>query len=350
MKTNFLSSKKLAMYSIAGLGALLLASCGSSKNSSYYDNDGIYGGKTKTAEANTNSSDSKYYKEYFSSLNKENEEVFTNVETYSTQNDSVYNGGQTENYNAWGANPSTTTVIVYGGNNWGWNNWYGPSWGWGWNNWYGPSYGWGWNSWYGPSWGWGWGYNNYWGWNNPYYGNYWGWNNGYYNNYAYAYGRRDTRTYYNTANRYNTMGSNRMSGARQATVTPTRYNTASRSVAAPSRGNATAPSRNYDTGRPANTAPSRNYNAAPSRDYNNSGSVNSNTRPTRGNTPAQTQTAPTRAYTPNSQAEQPTRTYTPAPTRSSETRSYSPSPSSGGGNYGGGGGGSRGGGGGGGRR
>ena len=63
------------------------------------------------------------------------------------------------------------------GNFGGWNPWrFGPSWGW--NSWYGPSWGmgWGWNSWYGPSWnvGWGYGWGNAWAWNGG-----WGWGSPY---------------------------------------------------------------------------------------------------------------------------------------------------------------------------
>lgn len=351
MKTNYFPSKKISIYSLFGLITMVVASCGSTQN--YQENDGIYGGSAKKEVA---TSDNKY-KEYFSALNKENEEVFTDVENYSTQNDSVSNAAEANDNNGWGATPSTTTVIVYdnywGNNYWGWNSWYGPSWGWGWNNWYGPNYGWGWNNWYGSSWGWGWNYPYYGGYY-PYYGNYYGYNNGYYG-YAYSNGRRDTRSYYNgggiRTNRYNTSNRGITSRGNTPTVTPTRYNTAANSrnntgasrdnsnAANPRpRANTTAPSRSYsnpyNVGTRSNTvtSPSRtNTNTVPSTD-------NTNTAPSRNNT-----------YTP-APATSPSRDYSPS--RSNDSRSYSPPSSSGGGRSGGssGGGGGRSGGGGGGRR
>src|SRR6478672_2652908 len=131
MKTNYFFSKKLSIYSLFGF-VMLLVSCGSSKNTSY-DNDGIYGGTAPTKEVA--SSDNKY-QEYFSDLNKENQEIFTDVESYSTTNDTVKRV-VVENNNGWGSNPSNVTINVYD-NSWGyggWNNyWYGNNWAW--NNWY----------------------------------------------------------------------------------------------------------------------------------------------------------------------------------------------------------------------
>lgn len=343
MKTNYFTTQKVSIYTLFGSITLLLASCGSSQNSSYYDNDGIYGSSSKSSKNEVAASDNKY-KEYFSNLNQENQEIFTDVENYSTTNDSVAKTTEATN-NAWGANPSTTTVIVYDnywGGNWAWNNWYGPSWGWGWNSWYGPSWGWGWNSWYGPNYYWGWNYpyyggyyGNYWGWNSPYYGGYYG----YYNhNYAYANGRRDTRSYYNGMNRYG------ISGRNQSTVTPTRYTTPSRNTSGLTRdyNNTGSPRpRTYTTGTPRPTTPVRDYNSSqnprpnatpPTRDYN---TTTTSPRPAPS-------TQSTRDYTPSN--TQSTRDYTPS--RSSDTRSYTPS--YGGGS--GGGGGRSGGGGGGGRR
>ena len=142
MKTNYFSTKKLSIYIIFGLTTMLLLSCGSTKNTSYYDNDGIYSSTPKNSQNDDVNTNNKY-KEYFSSLNQENQEVFTNVENYSTVNDTVNKNATVEanSNNGWGSNHNPTTVIVYennwggGWNNWGWNNWYGPNFGWGWNNW-----------------------------------------------------------------------------------------------------------------------------------------------------------------------------------------------------------------------
>jgi len=200
MKTIYFSSKKSSIYSVLGLFALVLTSCGSYQNKSYYDNDGVYGSEAKKTAANEDQKDNAKYKEYFSSLNKENQEVFTDVENY-TSNDSINKNSenQSNSYNSWGSNSNETVVVNVYDNSWGWNYWnnywYGNYWGWnnwGWNGYYGNNWGWN-NYWYGPNWGWGW---------NGYYGNpYWcgnGYPNGYYygNHYAYVNGRRDVRTAY----------------------------------------------------------------------------------------------------------------------------------------------------------
>ena len=75
MKTNYFIKEKSAIYTLFGLLALVVTSCGSYQNKSYYDNDGIYGGGERNVATETNSNNA-YYREYFSSLNKENEEIF----------------------------------------------------------------------------------------------------------------------------------------------------------------------------------------------------------------------------------------------------------------------------------
>ena len=337
MKTNYYNSRKLSIYSIIGLLALMATSCGSYQNKSYYDRDGIYGGESeKVAQTATNdgqakTTESNKYTDYFNSLRDgQTDEVFTDVEGYSSYKDTVATQDRIQSA-AWGSNPSNVTVNVYD-NNWGyngWNNyWYGNYWGYNnlaWNSWYGPNWGWGWNSWYGPSWG----YNNYW------YGNYWGYNNwygngyyngyygnGYYQNYAHGNGRRgstygrpegnssrDYRRSSNTITRSTTV-----TGTRRADYTPTR----------------TTPTRN-------NTI--RNNSTTPVRDYNNSNTTRDNSNTTRSNSssPTRTTTSPTRnnTYTPSNNSSNTTRsnTYTPSSnSNSSPTRSNS----GGGGNSGGG--------------
>ena len=43
MKTYSFSSKKLSIYSLFGFLSIMVTSCGSYQNSSYYDSDGVYG-------------------------------------------------------------------------------------------------------------------------------------------------------------------------------------------------------------------------------------------------------------------------------------------------------------------
>jgi len=292
MKTNYHSSKRFSIYTLFGILAITISSCSSYQNSSYYD-DGIYGSSQHQQKMNSTNSQSNKYQQYFSDLNKD-AEVFTNIDNYSsTANDSLAKSN--ENYNAnnssWGNNPQSVTVNVYD-NNWGynyWNNyWYGSYWGW--NNWYGPSFGWGWNSWYGPSWSLGWGF----GWNNWYgpgwYGGYWG---NYCNDYYYHNGGRRGDLYGN----YGNYG-NRFGGARSGNI----RNTSSYSGI---RGNnLTTPSRTNNFGNPRN-----NFNNI--RSNNNSSPVrnNSNSAPSQNYTPTPTQPrgnvrsesyTPSRSYTPSS--------------------------------------------------
>jgi hypothetical protein len=250
MKTNYFSSaKSISIYSIIGLISVVMASCGSYKNSSYYDKDGIYGSDESSKETKVVNQDSDKYKEYFSSLREESqqEEVFTDVDTYSTYKDTVNinKNNNTESYSSgyagWGNNQQPINVTIYD-NNWGWNNFgYGSSWnyGWnwnlGWNSWYGPSlgYGWGWNNWYGPNYGYyGWGYNNFY---NGYYGNYYG---GYYNdNYSYSNGIRGR--YRNDNGRYSIERSN--NDVRNNNI---RVNSANNTIR---NSNSVAPRRNEST-------------------------------------------------------------------------------------------------------
>ena len=47
MKTNYFSAKKLSIYSLFGFFSIMITSCSSYQNSSYYDGDGIYGSSEK---------------------------------------------------------------------------------------------------------------------------------------------------------------------------------------------------------------------------------------------------------------------------------------------------------------
>ena len=322
MKTFYFSRTNISILMLSGILTLLATSCGSYQNTSYYDNDGVYGSSDNQKPREVESNNSVYYKEYFSNLNKDNE-VFTNVDNYSSTQDSVQKQPEVvtnSNYAGWGSNSSDNiTINVYDnggwnnwgwnngwyGNNWGWNNWgwnngwYGNNWGWnnwGWNNgWYGNNWGWGWNNWYGPNWGWGW---------NNWYGPNWGlgWNNGNLGyNYAYSGGRRNT----------NRLGSNYPGNASGG------------------RGNIS------NGGRNTRVFGSRDYNTPSTRsNYNSNNNI-------RSNNPPRTNYNNNNTTRSNYNNNNTIRNYTPSSTNSG-TRSYSPSPSysspssSGGGGFGGG--------------
>lgn len=226
MKTNYLSGRNLSIYTLFGLVGLLASSCGSYQNSSYYDNDGVYGSdrpRTETVNkySEENVAQANKYKEYFGSYREEypeNNEVFTDVDSYTSQNNDSTKTTTTQNYAGWGDNSSdNVTINVYSNDYWG--GWNSPYYGWGWNSWYSPrwSWGWGWNSYYGSYWNVGWGWNSPyygWGWNSPYYYGYygpgWGWHNhyygGYYRDVAYNGGTRGR--YYNGVGNYYRGGNN----------------------------------------------------------------------------------------------------------------------------------------------
>ncbi|UUC45505.1 hypothetical protein [Flavobacterium cerinum] len=290
MKTYYLSSRKLSIYTVIGFFGLVVSSCGSYQNSSYYDHDGVYGSERPSREYNRyseqNMAQANNYKDYFSDLQKDaNNGVFTDVDNYSSQGqDSISNIANrneyagTTGYAGWGDSSSNITVNVYNNDPWYWNRGYWNSWyspyygsGWGWNNYYygggwGVSLGWGWNSWYGPNWGWGW--NNWygpgWGWG---YGG--GWYNGYYrNNRIYNAGPRGGSAYYN--GRYNNSVYGYNYGTRN-------YNTSRRNVdfnATRNYGTGTRDYNNYNNGTRNynNGNGTRNYNNNATRDYNNNNS------------------------------------------------------------------------------
>lgn len=175
MKANLSFLRKFHLFSTIGILSTLAISCGSYQNSSYYDNDGIYGTNNRYEQevpnkySEQNIEQSNKYAQQFKNM-QDDYTYFTDVEDYSSEtNDTVItvykNNYNNDRYGSWGSNTSEVTVNYY--NN-GWNNWYSPYWGSGWygSNWgwgypyYGSS--WGWNNWYGPSWGF-------------YYGSNWGW-------------------------------------------------------------------------------------------------------------------------------------------------------------------------------
>jgi len=225
MKAILLNLRKFNSFSLIGLLSLFVVSCGSYQNSSYYDNDGIYGTNERPQEnynnrySEQNLEQSNKYATQFKSMQNEYD-YFTDVENYSSNIEDtvvvVYdNDESSRNYAGWGNNSSDVTINYYNNSGWGWNNWNSPYWGIGWNNWYGNNWGWGWNSWYGGNWGWnsfygpnwGWGWNSWYGngwYGNPYYGGYYGNNFGHYGrNYAYNGGRRGGSGYYGNSGRSN---------------------------------------------------------------------------------------------------------------------------------------------------
>lgn len=203
-KNYFQRNGAIGIFLLATL--TLLTSCGSYEYVPY--NDGIYSEadtRTRTnheAAPRTSNENSNYYSSYFAEKSAqidnaiEQEEIFTDVDSYSNENyDQADTTATALNYErsnpSWGSNYDDVQVNIYStgyGFGWGWNNWYGPGWGWngGWNNWYGP--GWGWNG--------GWGLNIGWGWNNWYGNGFWcppyyryGYGYPFYNNRAIAYNR-----------------------------------------------------------------------------------------------------------------------------------------------------------------
>jgi hypothetical protein len=162
MKTNRIFQLKTLRFLSLIVGTITVVSCGSYQNSSYYDDDGVYGpdnsDKAKRVVQNETSSGSysNAYAQQFKSMKEEfgPTEVLTDVDNYKSAPDTVYVQENGTRYGGWGENPTNNNIVIvndnWGWNNWGWNNW-GMN-GWGWNGWYGNNWGmngWGWNGWYG---------------------------------------------------------------------------------------------------------------------------------------------------------------------------------------------------------
>ena len=129
MKTYLSLRQNSNHFYLIGLLSLLLASCGSYQNSSYYDNDGVYGGSSVKYVANGTNNQ---YKEYFRSLQDDNQptEIFTDVDNYTNYSDSTQTASVA--YPAWGSSSSDVSVNFYTTPTW--------SFGFGWGY---PYYGWG---------------------------------------------------------------------------------------------------------------------------------------------------------------------------------------------------------------
>ena len=189
MKTSISLRQNSAHFYLIGLLSFLAASCGSYQNTSYNDNDGVYGGSSRTYAQTTTTGTNNQYKEYFKSLQDDNQptEIFTDVDSYGNyaENDSTQTV-TTNAYPAWGSANTEVAVNYYSDPTWSIG--FGLGWGY-------PYYGWGYGGGYWGYPGYAWGYPGYWGpgWGYP---GYWGGGYGYrYNNYAYNYGRRGSAAY-----------------------------------------------------------------------------------------------------------------------------------------------------------
>ncbi|WP_281637675.1 hypothetical protein [Flavobacterium marginilacus] len=308
MKTNALITRKTSLHSLIVFLGLIITSCGSYQNSSYYDSDGIYGanGENAGTKNNQTAQTSVQYKEYFNSLQSTgvSGEIFTDVNSYSsgynTENDSIQ--APSTGYASWGSSPQETTITVYPDTSWyfgyGWNHpYYGYNYGYGYPyyGWDYPRYGWGYPN-YGYS-GYGYGY-SYYGWGYPGYS--WGYSGygypGYRYNYshatpyAYNYSRRGS-SYggnYNN-NRVSTYDSNRSSFT-------SRNSTTGRNSIYYNRN-----STNDVVNRRVPTFTNRNnYTNSASRNYNQSQSQYRNSNYTQSRTYTPSQNTQRSSYTPSS--------------------------------------------------
>lgn len=303
MKTISRTQNKYLNYLFFSILSVFVVSCGSYQNTSYYDRDGIYGNaESKATVVNTSEAvpENNQYKNYFESLqdtNTKKDSTFTDVERYGSN---AYNNQESSSDRAWGSDSGATVVNIYdngwGGNNWGWNNYWNWNIGWGWNSWYGPNWGWGWNNWYGPNWGWGW--NNWYG--NP-------WCGGYYQPYFQQY-HQGTRSFaavnnnqYYSGNRNDTGRRNTASGTRSVSnnyggtrtdaavrnpKTSTNFGTPRNPIrnSANINSNSTTPRYNSNTTPRSQGNSTRNFNSSPTRsNSSNSGSYNSGGRSSGGN-------------------------------------------------------------------
>jgi hypothetical protein len=235
MKTNFLFSKKVTLYSLIGFISALVTSCGSYQNSSYYDSDGIYG---NTAPEPQNVS-STLNKNYFKSLIENNEVLNDTIK--------IQNQGYTE----------TTVINVY---NDPWDMGFGMGFGYGWGY---AGFGWGY-----PYYGYGWGY--------PAYGY------GYNNNYSYNSSRRGSSYAYgvngnrNSQNQSYTTGMSNIANARRGDANSATRNNSSFMTRDYSQNNTSRRGTSTNnSSRVQNYSNTRTYTPS-SNNYNNTRSSSSN--------------------------------------------------------------------------
>ena len=90
MKTYPIINTKNIAFSLFGLLALVTTSCGSYQNSSYYDNDGVYGTTDRTNQqvvnkySEANMEKSNEYTQQFRAM-QEDYAYFTDVDNYESQ-------------------------------------------------------------------------------------------------------------------------------------------------------------------------------------------------------------------------------------------------------------------------
>lgn len=316
MKTNTFSFQKLPLFSLIVVLSVLMTSCGSYQNSSYYG-DGIYGDTGNQDRQRQESYDSNnHYKSYFSSLQDENQsqEIFTDIDSYNNYDSDTDNiDGSSNNYGGWGTNATQTDIAIYSNN-------YGMGWGPGYNNWRNPYL----NN--------GFGYNlpyldNGFGWLNPYYGAGYNWNSSFglgFNGFGYGIFRLNSPFYgYNSYYGNPFYGTNRNDLHRYGNQIYSRNysNNAGR------RGSV---NYNSNTNRNSNTQINRTYNGRSNSTYSRNGSFNSGTRTNtpifrRGESQNRNSNSPTQGRTNNSQQQ---RSYTPT-NNSTQNRTYTPSTNTG---------------------
>ena len=92
MKSKLPILINLGLFSLIGTLSLFAVSCGSYQNSSFYDNDGIYGSSEKPNNTNIqyqeqNASGNQYANQFRDMQNDFG--YFTDVDNYTSENDSV---------------------------------------------------------------------------------------------------------------------------------------------------------------------------------------------------------------------------------------------------------------------
>ena len=112
MKTNRIFQLKTLRLLSLFVGVITVVSCGSYQNSSYYDDDGVYGPdnseKAKRVVQNETSSGSysNAYAQQFKSMKEDfgPTEVLTDVDNYKSPPDTVYVQENGTRYGGWGEN------------------------------------------------------------------------------------------------------------------------------------------------------------------------------------------------------------------------------------------------------
>ena len=276
MKTNLFINRKAHLYYLIGFLGLFVTSCGSYQNSSYYENDGIYGtnGEKIVIKETQSNPSAVQYKEYFNSLQNTNQspDIFTDVNdynnNYNTENDSIQ--APNSGYASWGSSPQETTVTVYPDSYWS----IGFGFGWGYPY-YGYGYGWGY-----PYYGYGY---PYYGYGYPYYG--------YGGSYSYNSSRRgssygggyNTTTPYNrnytdrngnySRNNISSTGRNSYTNSKRTspTFTNRNSNTTSRNYQGQNRNSYNQTRTNTNSTSRQNYSPSNSYSPSTNNSYRNSG-------------------------------------------------------------------------------